>query len=137
MPSTGYAEKEGECAGKRGYGCWVVGIIRAVASFIMGQARHCARVWSAKSLATATHSLLRFLHVEGLISAPLVGAVPAMAGLEAVRPAAPRRRNHRITSRDYADHPYASTVADQQVHPPARHNPVLGITGLMPMSYLG
>jgi hypothetical protein len=46
----------------------------------MGQARHCARVWSAKLLVTATRSLLRFLHVEGLIPAPLVSAVPAVAG---------------------------------------------------------
>ena len=107
----------------------MVGIIRAVASFILGQARHCARAWSAKTLVTATRSLLRFLHVEGMISAPLVGAVPAVAGLEAVRFAAPRRRNHRITSPDYADHPHASTVADQHVHPVTRHNPVVGISG--------
>lgn len=52
----------------------------AVISFILGQAGRSARVWSAKTLVTATRSLLRFLHVEGLISAPLVGAVPAVAG---------------------------------------------------------
>jgi integrase/recombinase XerD len=52
----------------------------AVISFIVGQARRSASVWSAKTLVTATRSLLRFLHVEGLISAPLVGAVPAVAG---------------------------------------------------------
>jgi hypothetical protein len=52
----------------------------AATSFIMGQARHCARVWSAKPLVTATRSLLRFLQVEGLISTPLVSAVPVVAG---------------------------------------------------------
>lgn len=60
----------------------------AVTSFIVGQARRSACVWSAKTLVTATRSLLRFLHVEGLISAPLVGAVPAGGGLEAVGAAA-------------------------------------------------
>jgi integrase/recombinase XerD len=54
--------------------------VAAVMSFIMGQARRSARVWSVKTLVTATRSLLRFLHVEGLISTPLVGAVPAVAG---------------------------------------------------------
>jgi hypothetical protein len=58
----------------------MVGIIRAVTSFIMGQARQCARVWSAKPLVTATRSLLRFPHVEGVIPAPLVGAVLAAVG---------------------------------------------------------
>jgi hypothetical protein len=52
----------------------------AAISFIMGQARHCARVWSAKPLVTATRSLLRFLQLEGLISAPPMSAVPAVAG---------------------------------------------------------
>jgi integrase/recombinase XerD len=51
-----------------------------VVSFIMGQTRGSASVWSAKTLVTATRSLLRFLHVQGLIPAPLVGAVPAVAG---------------------------------------------------------
>jgi hypothetical protein len=58
----------------------MVGIIRAVTSFILGQARQCARVWSAKPLVTATRSLLRFPHVEGMIPAPLAGAVLAAAG---------------------------------------------------------
>ncbi len=52
----------------------------AVTSFIVGQAGRSVCVWSVKTLVTATRSLLRFLHVEGLISAPLVGAVPAVAG---------------------------------------------------------
>ncbi|HLB75832.1 MAG TPA: site-specific integrase, partial [Candidatus Dormibacteraeota bacterium] len=52
----------------------------AVTSFIMRQARQCTSTWSAKTLVTATRSLLRFLHVKGLITAPLAGAVPAVAG---------------------------------------------------------
>jgi integrase/recombinase XerD len=52
----------------------------AVTSFVMAQARHPASVWSAKTLVTATRSLLRFLHVQGLIPAALADAVPAVAG---------------------------------------------------------
>jgi integrase/recombinase XerD len=52
----------------------------AVTSFVMRQARQCTSTWSAKALVTATRSLLRFLHVKGLITAPLAGAVPAVAG---------------------------------------------------------
>jgi site-specific recombinase XerD len=52
----------------------------AVTSFIMRQSRKCTSTWSAKTLVTATRSLLRFLHVKGLITAPLAGAVPAVAG---------------------------------------------------------
>jgi site-specific recombinase XerD len=52
----------------------------AVTSFIMRQARQCTSTWSAKTLVTATRSLLRFLHVKGLITAPLAGVVPAVAG---------------------------------------------------------
>lgn len=45
--------------------------------------RHSTRsgsVWSAKAFVTAVRSLLRFLHVQGLIPTPLIGAVPAVAG---------------------------------------------------------
>lgn len=52
----------------------------AVTSFIMRQSLKCTSTWSAKALVTATRSLLRFLHVKGLITAPLAGAVPAVAG---------------------------------------------------------
>ena len=52
----------------------------AVTSFIMRQSRQAASTWSAKTLVTGTRSLLRFLHVKGLITAPLAGAVPAAAG---------------------------------------------------------
>jgi len=52
----------------------------AVTSFVMRQAQASASVWSAKTLVTAMRALLRFLHVQGLIQAPLVGAVPAVAG---------------------------------------------------------
>ena len=51
-----------------------------VTSFIMRQSRQCTSTWSAKTLVTATRSMLRFLHVKGLITAPLAGAVPAVAG---------------------------------------------------------
>ena len=51
----------------------------AVTSFIMRQSRQAASTWSAKTLVTATRSLLRFLHIKGLITAPLAGAVPAVA----------------------------------------------------------
>ena len=51
-----------------------------VTSFIMRQSRRCESTWSAKTLVTATRSLLRFLHVKGLITVPLAGAVPAVAG---------------------------------------------------------
>src|SRR5216684_4347777 len=52
----------------------------AVMSFVMRQSRQCTSTWSAKTLVTATRSLLRFLHVKGLVTAPLAGAVPAVAG---------------------------------------------------------
>jgi integrase/recombinase XerD len=52
----------------------------AVTCFVLAQARQSASVWSAKTLVTVTRSLLRFLHVQGLIPAPLAGAVPAVAG---------------------------------------------------------
>ena len=52
----------------------------AVVSFVMRQARVCGSVWSAKTLVTATRSLLRFLHVQGLTPGALAGAVPNVAG---------------------------------------------------------
>ena len=52
----------------------------AVTSFIMRRSRQCTSTWSAKTLVTATRYLLRFLHVKGLITAPLADAVPAVAG---------------------------------------------------------
>lgn len=51
-----------------------------VTAFIVEQARAAASVWSAKALVTATRSLLRFLHVQGLIPSPLTAAVPGVAG---------------------------------------------------------
>lgn len=52
----------------------------AVIAFVIEQTERSVSVWSAKTLVTATRSLLRFLHVQGLIQSPLVGAVPAVAG---------------------------------------------------------
>lgn len=51
-----------------------------VTGFMVEQAQTAASVESAKALVTAMRSLLRFLHVDGRIPAPLVGAVPAVAG---------------------------------------------------------
>lgn len=51
-----------------------------VTGFVMSQARSTRSVWSAKAHVTALRALLRFLHVRGLTQAPLVGAVPAVAG---------------------------------------------------------
>lgn len=52
----------------------------AVTRFMLAQAQAAGSVESAKALVTAMRSLLRFLHVDGRIAAPLVGAVPAVAG---------------------------------------------------------
>jgi site-specific recombinase XerD len=52
----------------------------AVTAFVMAETLRCRSVWSAKTLVTATRSLLRFLHLAGMIPHPLVGAVPAVAG---------------------------------------------------------
>jgi integrase/recombinase XerD len=52
----------------------------AVTRFVVKQAETAGSVESAKALVTALRSLLRFLHVDGKIAAPLVGAVPAVAG---------------------------------------------------------
>ena len=55
----------------------------AVIMFVLGQARAVASVNSAKAQVTALRSLLRFLHVQWLIQAPLVAAVPGVAGWRA------------------------------------------------------
>jgi integrase/recombinase XerD len=52
----------------------------AVTAFIVAQARSTGNVWSAKAQITATRALLRFLHVQGMIPAPLTAAVPGVAG---------------------------------------------------------
>jgi integrase/recombinase XerD len=52
----------------------------AVTGFMVEQANAAGSVESAKALVTAMRSLLRFLHVDGRITVPLVGAVPAVAG---------------------------------------------------------
>jgi site-specific recombinase XerD len=51
-----------------------------VRAFMLAECPRCGSVWSAKALVTAVRSLLRFLHVEGLVPGPLAGAVPAVAG---------------------------------------------------------
>ena len=50
-----------------------------VAGFML---RYCRgrNTWSAKAMVTGLRSLLRYLHVAGLIPASLVGAVPTVAG---------------------------------------------------------
>lgn len=52
----------------------------AVTGFVLEQAAAAASVYSAKAQVTALRALLRFLHVGGLIPAPLVAAVPGVAG---------------------------------------------------------
>jgi site-specific recombinase XerD len=52
----------------------------AVTGFMLEQASTAGSVESAKALVTAMRSLLRFLHVDGRVAVPLVGAVPAVAG---------------------------------------------------------
>jgi len=51
-----------------------------VTAFIVRHSAGAVSVWSAKALVTATRSLLRYLHVRGLVSVPLTAAVPAVAG---------------------------------------------------------
>jgi integrase/recombinase XerD len=51
-----------------------------VTRFVLEYSAASNSVWSAKAQLTALRSLLRFLHVQGLIGAPLVGAVPGVAG---------------------------------------------------------
>jgi integrase/recombinase XerD len=49
-----------------------------VRAFVLDQARKQPR--SAKRIVTAQRSLLRFLHVDGILAVPLAGAVPSPAG---------------------------------------------------------
>ena len=49
-----------------------------VRAFVLDQARKQPR--SAKRIVTALRSLLRFLHVDGVMAVPLAGAVPSPAG---------------------------------------------------------
>jgi len=49
-----------------------------VRAFVLAQARKQPR--SAKRIVTALRSLLRFLHVDGVLAVPLAGAVPSPAG---------------------------------------------------------
>ena len=51
-----------------------------VTMFVVAQTRGSASVGSAKCLVTALRAFLRYLHVQGVIPAALVGAVPAVAG---------------------------------------------------------
>jgi integrase/recombinase XerD len=50
-----------------------------VTGFVTAQCRR-RSTGAAKILVTALRSLLRFLHLEGVIAGPLAGAVPAVAG---------------------------------------------------------
>jgi integrase/recombinase XerD len=49
-----------------------------VRAFVLDQA--CRQPRSAKRIVTALRSLLRFLHVDGILAVPLAGAVPSPAG---------------------------------------------------------
>ena len=50
-----------------------------VSAFVVGRCRQ-PRHGSAKLMVTALRSFLRFLHVEGVIAAPLADGVPSVAG---------------------------------------------------------
>jgi len=52
----------------------------AVIGFVTGHAARAGTVQSAKAMVTRVRSLLRFLHVRGMIPGPLTGAVPGVAG---------------------------------------------------------
>ena len=51
-----------------------------VTMFVVAQTTGSASVGSAKCLITALRAFLRYLHVQGIVPASLVGAVPAVAG---------------------------------------------------------
>ena len=61
--------------GRLGLGQLTAAEVRA---FVLDQARKQPR--SAKRIVTALRSLLRFLHVDGILAVPLAGAVPSPAG---------------------------------------------------------
>ena len=73
----------GRAAGRGGWAGLTAGEVTA---FLTGQSRRLAPK-TAQRLATALRSLLRFWHVEGLISGPLDRAVPKVANR---RPGLPR-----------------------------------------------
>jgi site-specific recombinase XerD len=52
----------------------------AVTGFVLEHSAASSSTWSAKAQVTALRALLRFLHIQGLIRAPLVAAVPGVAG---------------------------------------------------------
>jgi site-specific recombinase XerD len=52
----------------------------AVTGFVLEHSAASSSIWSAKAQVTALRALLRFLHIRGLIPAPLVAAVPGVAG---------------------------------------------------------
>lgn len=51
-----------------------------VTAWVVRASTTAGSVWSAKALITGVRSLLRYLHVAGYLAAPLVAAVPAVAG---------------------------------------------------------
>lgn len=53
---------------------------RTVTAFMLGASVEADSVWSAKAQATAMRSLLRYLHLAGLVPAALSAAVPGAAG---------------------------------------------------------
>ncbi|MGH8277351.1 MAG: tyrosine-type recombinase/integrase [Steroidobacteraceae bacterium] len=52
----------------------------AVTGFVLERSAASSSTWSAKAQVTALRALLRFLHIQGLIPAPLDAAVPGVAG---------------------------------------------------------
>lgn len=68
-----------------------------VTSFVVSHSTAAASVWSAKAAVTALRSLLRYLHVAGLIPVSLTAAVPAVAGwrLDSLPAGCPEHRSRR------------------------------------------
>lgn len=54
--------------------------VAVVTGFVLEHSAASSSTWSAKAQVTALRALLRFLHIQGLIPAPLVAAVPGVAG---------------------------------------------------------
>lgn len=91
-----------------------------VAGFVLERSAASLSTWSAKAQVTALRALLRFLHIQGLIPAPLVAAVPGVAGwrlselprsLPAAQVAALLAAHDRTTSVGLRDHAVLLTLA--------------------------
>ena len=85
-----------------------------VTAFVVAQATAADSVWSAKAQITATRALLRFLHVQGLITTSLTAAVPGVAGWRLA--ALPRGLAHEQIQALLAAHDGVTTPAGLRDH---------------------